>query len=57
MALAVRKGAGVTPATIAWLISTMTLPRDVPGAVSREELEAWLRELEQRMLRVSAPGK
>jgi hypothetical protein len=35
----------------------MTLPKAVPAGVSREELEAWLRGLEQRMLRASVPGR
>lgn len=52
--LAQRKDAGVAPATLAWLLSTFPCPASPPGGVTREELIAFARDLERRMLRVAA---
>lgn len=49
-----KKDAGVSPATLAWLLSSIHAPAGVDGA-TREELEAFIRDLEQRMLALSPP--
>ncbi len=51
-----KKDAGVTPATIAWLVSSMVVPSEVPGGVPRDEVLEWLRALERRMLNVAPPS-
>jgi hypothetical protein len=55
LALAQRKDAGVTPATIAWLVASLPLPAEVPGGLPRAEVQAWLQDLERRMLVLAAP--
>ena len=49
-----KKDAGVSPATLAWLLSSMRAPSHVEGATS-EDLEAFLRDLERRMLERATP--
>jgi hypothetical protein len=53
--MAQRKDAGVTPATIAWLLGSLTIPEEVPGTATRAEVVGFVRELEQRMLRLAPP--
>jgi Nucleotidyl transferase AbiEii toxin, Type IV TA system len=47
-----KKDAGVSPATLAWLLSSMHAPDPVEGA-DPAKLETFLRDLEKRMLRLS----
>ncbi len=47
-----KKDGGVSPATLAWLLSSIHAPPVVDGATAAE-LEAFIRDLEQRMLRLS----
>jgi hypothetical protein len=49
-----KKDAGVSTATLAWLLSSIHAPEHVEGA-SSEDLEAFIRDLEQRMLKLSHP--
>ena len=49
-----KKDAGVSPATLAWLLSSMHAPSHVEGA-TKEDLEAFLRDLERRMLERATP--
>jgi hypothetical protein len=49
-----KKDAGVSPATLAWLLSSMHAPARVDGA-TQAELEAFIRDLERRMLALSTP--
>lgn len=53
--LAQRKDAGVTPAVLAWLLGSLIIPATVPGTAPREEVVRFVRELEQRMLRLAPP--
>ena len=53
--LARRKDGGATAATIAWLLSTLSLPSVLPGGGSSRELAAFIAELEARMLSVAVP--
>lgn len=46
---ALTKDAGATPATIAWLLSTLRIPERLPGDVSRETIVAYVRDLEARL--------
>ena len=52
---ALRKDAGATPATIAWLLSTLRVPERVPGDVSREVIVAYVKALEARMRKHALP--
>lgn len=56
VAEAARKDAGVTPATIAWILSTLTVPDELPDGFDAEGLHAFARDLEQRMRRLAALG-
>ena len=53
--LAQRKDSGVTPAVLAWLLATLIIPASVPGTAPREEVVRFVRDLEQRMLRLAPP--
>ncbi|MGH7264742.1 MAG: nucleotidyl transferase AbiEii/AbiGii toxin family protein [Candidatus Rokuibacteriota bacterium] len=55
---AARKDGGVTPATVAWILSRVTIPRTLPEGVDVETLRAFARDLEGRMRRLAArdPG-
>ena len=55
LANAKRKDAGVSPATLAWLLSSMHAPAHVEGATPGD-LEAFIRDLERRMLALSPPS-
>jgi hypothetical protein len=46
---ALKKDAGATPATIAWLLSTLHIPEHLPGDVSRDAIVAYVRDLEARL--------
>jgi hypothetical protein len=52
---ALRKDAGATPATIAWLLSTLRVPERLPGDVSRDLLVTYVRELEARLRQRAFP--
>jgi hypothetical protein len=54
---AARKDGGVTPATIAWLLSTATIPDAVPGGFDPDELRSFVSDLEARMRKLAAPGR
>jgi hypothetical protein len=51
---AARKDAGVTAATIAWLLSGLTIPSILPAGLEAATLQAFARDLEQRMRRLAA---
>lgn len=53
---ALRKDAGATPATIAWLLSTLRVPEHVPGDAPREVIVAYVRELEARLRKLGFPA-
>lgn len=52
---ALRKDAGATPATIAWLLSTLRVPERIPGEIPREVLAAYIATLEARMRARAVP--
>jgi hypothetical protein len=56
LAAAQKKDAGVSPGTLAWLLSSLHAPAHVDGVTPRE-LEAFIRDLERRMLALSPPRK
>jgi hypothetical protein len=49
------KDGGVSPATLAWLLSSFRPPATPPGGVSAQELAEFAQGLEQRMLLVARP--
>jgi len=53
---AMQKDAGVTPATVAWILSGLSVPAELPEGVSPEGLREFLRDLEARMRRLAVPG-
>jgi len=55
LANALRKDAGATPATIAWLLSTLRVPERIPGDIPREALVAYVATLEARMRARAVP--
>jgi hypothetical protein len=54
---ALRKDAGATPATIAWLLSTLRVPERLPGDIPRETIVAYVRDLEARLRKRAFPPK
>jgi hypothetical protein len=54
-----QKDGGCTPATLAWLLSEITIPDGVelPGGVVPAELRDWLAELIQRLRKAAYPGE
>lgn len=52
---AMRKDSGVTPATVAWILSGLTIPSALPAGLDRDALRAFAQGLEQRMRRLAAP--
>jgi len=52
---ALRKDAGATPATIAWLLSTFRVPQRLPGEVPRDAIVAYIGNLEARMRKLALP--
>ena len=57
LGLAVAKDGGCTPATLAWLLSEITIPDEavLPGGVSQSELRAYVKQLVDRLLVLAAP--
>jgi predicted nucleotidyltransferase component of viral defense system len=53
---AARKDAGLTPATLAWVLSQFRVPEEIPGGVPREKIEAYARDLEARFRRLGMPA-
>jgi hypothetical protein len=53
---ALRKDAGATPATIAWLLSTLCVPERLPGDVPRAAILAYVKELEARLRKHAFPS-
>jgi hypothetical protein len=51
---AARKDGGVTPATIAWIVSGLGVPSGLPEGLDADGLRAFLRDLEGRMRRLAA---
>lgn len=56
---ALEKDGGCTPATLAWLLSGITIPQDasLPGGVAPAELRAYVDDLVVRLRRLAAPGR
>lgn len=54
---AARKDAGLTPATLAWVLSQFVVPDEVPGGLDREALQTYARVLEARFRRLAVPRK
>jgi hypothetical protein len=50
-----RKDGGVTAATVAWVLSTLRIPDEIPGDAPREEVVAFARDLERRMRDAARP--
>ena len=53
---AAKKDGGVTPATIAWLLSTITVPDGLPGGFEPKAMRSFAKDLERRMLARAAPA-
>lgn len=58
LATALAKDGGCTPATLAWLLSQVTIPDgiELPAGVSPAELRAFVSELVVRLRRLALPG-
>jgi hypothetical protein len=56
LADAQRKDAGVTPAAIAWVLSQITIPENLPADVDAATLQRFVRDVEDGMRRRSKPG-
>lgn len=56
LAAAAKKDGGVTPATLAWLLSTFPIPDAVPGARGADELRRYAKDLEVRMAALARPS-
>jgi hypothetical protein len=54
---AAKKDAGITSATVAWILSTYRLPEQLPANVSIEEVATFVRDLERRMRNAARPSK
>ena len=52
---ALQKDGGATPATIAWLLSTLRVPESVPGDAPRETILGYVKDLEARMRKLALP--
>ncbi|MDD9938223.1 MAG: nucleotidyl transferase AbiEii/AbiGii toxin family protein [Myxococcales bacterium] len=50
-----QKDAGATPATIAWVLSTLRVPETIPGEASSQEIAQYVQGLELRMRTASRP--
>jgi aryl-alcohol dehydrogenase-like predicted oxidoreductase len=57
--LAARKDAGLTPATLAWVLSQVQICDDamIPGGVTPEDLRRFLAHLIARLTHLAFPGK
>ncbi|MDX2009854.1 MAG: nucleotidyl transferase AbiEii/AbiGii toxin family protein [Myxococcaceae bacterium] len=51
-----QKDAGVTPATMAWLLDSLPIPANPPGGVSHAEVVDYRAALRDRLLRVARQG-
>ena len=49
------KDGGVSPATLAWVLSQLRIPGTLPGAVTRDELSSYAASLEARMRHAARP--
>jgi len=54
--LAQKKDAGITPATVAWILSTYRIPDELPANVSKEKLLLFTNDLEKRMRNLARPS-
>jgi len=52
---AARKDGGVTAATLAWVLSTLSVPDDLPEGTDAEVLRRFVGDLERRMRRLALP--
>jgi hypothetical protein len=52
---AAQKDGGATPATIAWVLSNLRIPDELPGDASREEVADFAHDLERRMRDAARP--
>ena len=52
---AMKKDGGVTPATIAWILSGLTVPETLPEHLDAGTLREFVRNLEARMRRLAVP--
>ena len=53
---ALRKDAGATPATIAWLLSTLRVPERIPGDAPRAAIVGYVRDPEARLRKHAFPA-
>lgn len=53
---ALRKDAGATPATLAWLLSTLRVPDRVPGNIDRAVIVDYVKKLEARFRVLALPA-
>lgn len=51
------KDAGVTPATVAWILSTFPIGGKIPGGISESDLRAFATAFEKRMRDRAKPGE
>ena len=56
LADAQQKDAGVTPATLAWVLSEAVVPDALPGDVDAVALRAFAADLEMRLRRMALPS-
>ena len=56
--LAARKDGGLTPATLAWVLSQVQIGDDarIPGGVTPEELRRFIADLIARLTHIAFPG-
>ena len=52
-----RKDAGVSAATLAWLLSMFRIPERLPAEIDRGELEAFRSQLEARVRLLARPAQ
>jgi predicted nucleotidyltransferase len=53
---AAKKDGGVTPATVAWVLSQFRITAPLPEGLSAGDLSDFVRDLERRMRRLAHPG-
>lgn len=58
LALAMRKDGGLTPASLAWVLSEIQIGDDarIPGGISPDELRSFIASLIERLTRMAYPG-
>jgi hypothetical protein len=54
---ATHKDAGITPGTVAWILSTYTIPDELPANAKREDVIRFARDLEKRMRDAARPSR